>query len=122
VSDEQVTMTLSKATWNALFEMAATNAEVQGYGHFPGGDPRDFDPDPECSTEEERAAHKRDCEAMNAGGQALMPPTAVWGSAEGMGFHYHRAAYGLGGYVMRDEEWTRIRDEMKAAAEKRGAR
>ena len=37
------------------------------YGPFPGGDVRDFDPDPECSTEEERENHRKACEAANAG-------------------------------------------------------
>jgi hypothetical protein len=37
------------------------------YGHFLGGDPRNFTPDVECSTEEERAAHKAACEAWDRG-------------------------------------------------------
>jgi len=39
---------------------------IQGYGFFPGGDPRDFDPDPECSTEEEREAHRVACANFKA--------------------------------------------------------
>ncbi len=34
----------------------------QCYGFFRGGDPNNFTPDPECSTEEERARHKEACE------------------------------------------------------------
>lgn len=42
-------------------------AEPQSiYGFFHGGDPRDFSPDPECSTEEEREAHRKACEAFSA--------------------------------------------------------
>lgn len=37
------------------------------YGGFHGGDPRDFKPDPECSTQEERAAHRAACEAWDRG-------------------------------------------------------
>lgn len=33
------------------------------YGGWYGGDPRDFEPDPECSTPEEREAHRLACEA-----------------------------------------------------------
>lgn len=42
-------------------------ASSQTYGSFMGGDPRDFEPDPECSTEAERAAHRRACEAAERG-------------------------------------------------------
>lgn len=32
------------------------------YGTFHGGDPRNFTPDPECSTEQERRRHEAACE------------------------------------------------------------
>jgi hypothetical protein len=38
-------------------------SEDTGYGFFPGGDPNNFTPDPECSTEEERERHKQACAA-----------------------------------------------------------
>jgi len=39
-------------------------AEPQAvYGFFHGGDPRDFTPDPEASTEQERTAHQAACSA-----------------------------------------------------------
>lgn len=41
----------------------------QSYGYFPGGDPRDFEPDVECCTEEEMAAHKKACAEWDAGEQ-----------------------------------------------------
>jgi hypothetical protein len=91
-------------------------AEDQSYGGFLGGDPRDFDPDPECSTEEERATHKRDCEAMAAGGQALMPSSYSWEELPSGGIaHVARAGYGLGINTLRDPEMTKMRDEMRAA-------
>lgn len=37
------------------------------YGNFHGGDPRNFHPDPECSTEAEREAHRKACEAWERG-------------------------------------------------------
>lgn len=38
----------------------------EGYGNFAGGDPREFRPDPDSSSEEERAAHAADCLAWQA--------------------------------------------------------
>ncbi len=54
-----------RAKWDGLLaalrlarDVVAESCEMrEGYGAFHGGDPRDFTPDPECSTEEERAAH-----------------------------------------------------------------
>lgn len=48
------------------FESLAQETEL-GYGYFPGGDPRTFSPDPECSTESERAKHRRDCAKAEIG-------------------------------------------------------
>jgi hypothetical protein len=42
-------------------------SEDTGYGFFCGGDPNDFHPDPESSTEAERALHRAACEAWNSG-------------------------------------------------------
>lgn len=103
------TVILTEEQFAAIEEMLADNAETQSYGHFYGGDPRDFTPDEECSTPEERAAHKRDCEAMEAGGQALMPPTAVWAKLpNGGAVHFHREAYGLGVNKLRDPEMAAL--------------
>jgi len=41
--------------------------EQESYGAFPGGDPRLFHPDPECSTAREREAHRLACEAWERG-------------------------------------------------------
>lgn len=43
------------------------------YGNFLGGDPREFSPDPECSTEAERAAHAEACRRWDEAGGALPP-------------------------------------------------
>ena len=44
-----------------------SSAYDQSYGFFHGGDPRDFSPDPECSTEEERQRHLAACASWSAG-------------------------------------------------------
>jgi hypothetical protein len=133
MSDEKITMTLTmpKAAWNAMARIVAEFAESESYGAFPGGDPREFEPDPDCSTDEERAAHQRDCEAMTAGGQALMPPAHSWeeipemtlkdGTKVGGGFgHVARAGYGLGTYAIKDpdlmEALVALRDAAKVRA------
>lgn len=65
-----------------------------GYGAFPGGDPRCFSPDKECSTEAERAQHAADCAAAATGKLAFVMQAHVW-TEEG---HLARAGYGLGTY------------------------
>lgn len=44
------------------------------YGSPMSDDPRDFHPDPECSTEEERARHKSLCDAWDRGERPEIPP------------------------------------------------
>lgn len=80
------------------------------YGSFPGGDPRDFHPDPECSTEEERALHALHCAAVAAGqkpevqvsGLEYVEPGTYKhkdGTPNKGGFAFvERQAYGLGTY------------------------
>lgn len=75
-------------------------AEDTGYGFFCGGDPNDFSPDPECSTEEERARHAEACRLWNEGkGNPNPAPHCAMmnGGTPPPGF-------GLGTYVMRDEQ------------------
>lgn len=78
------------------------------YGYFYGGDPRDFRPDHECSTEDERKRHAEDCAKWNAGDHIDRGPDHKPGApAEGETFdtalmvdevvvHHHKASYGLG--------------------------
>lgn len=65
------------------------DAEEKGchYGSFDGGDPRRFTPDPECSTEAERAAWREDC----ASGTAQPPAGQFTGTV-----FVEIAMYGLG--------------------------
>lgn len=115
-----------------------TDDEQIGYGAFHGGDPRDFTPDPECSTDEERAAHKAACDAWNRGeeieirggceyrkvepGTALA--TAVEENRKGAAVasvigpdlvRVQVQTFGLGTYVCRDPQVTEIVERINAA-------
>ena len=73
-----------------------------GYGFFPGGDPRDFHPDPESSTDAERAQHKADCEAWARGERPNVNDNAPhW---VGDDVHVVPAGYGLGSYSFDDDD------------------
>lgn len=83
-----------------------------GYGIFPGGDPRDFHPDPECSTDAEREAHAKDCAAWDAweasGCAGPMPEPSVKNGhqhfdTDGMVGWVTFAGYGLGSYTYEDD-------------------
>lgn len=52
-----------------LAQMAEYPLNDDIYGHFLGGDPRQFRPDEECCTPEELVAHKAACEAWDAGNE-----------------------------------------------------
>lgn len=56
-----------RALLDTLDEYLPTDDEQLGYGAFHGGDPRDFTPDPECSTDAECRAHQAACEAWARG-------------------------------------------------------
>lgn len=104
------------------------------YGMFIGGDPRDFSPDPECSTEEERAAHKRDCEAWNRGERSHsvkfghehftgnpppLDPSAVSALVvRGVGGHVTHAGYGLGVTHMQDPDACEALERVESALDK----
>lgn len=68
------------------------------YGVFPGGDPRQFKPDPDASTTDEQETHRRDClaweqgEGKNRGPQcAMMGDGSVWnGTGYGLGAWHNR--------------------------------
>jgi len=76
------------------------SSEDTGYGYFPGGDPNDFTPDPECSTDEERARHKEACESWSSGKGNPNPALHC-----GLGFQrVPPPGFGMGTYVMRDEQ------------------
>lgn len=48
-----------------------------GYGFFPGGDPREFEPDRESNTEEELEAHRLACKAFDEGDERVIQAGCV---------------------------------------------
>lgn len=66
------------------------------YGFFHGGDPRNFSPDGECSTEEEQAQHKADCEAWDRGERPDIGPPCEHLSAGDASIIVTKSGYGLG--------------------------
>jgi hypothetical protein len=72
----------------------------ENYGNFMGGDPRDFRPDPECSTPEERERHRLACEAAERGdvfAQDLPPGSGIVTMDDGTSALGQRAdVFGLG--------------------------
>lgn len=87
------------------------------YGYFMGGDPRNFSPDVECSTEEERAAHKAACEAWDRGerpdiGGPHKPLLDKDGNQIG---HITISGYGLGVTTMEDRcyECGKLSDDVE---------
>lgn len=84
--------------------------EESGYGSFTGGDPRDFTPDPDGTTEEELAKWKAACEAFAAAEARGERPT-LGGAHQTLVDDDGRpvafvsfSGFGLGIQVYRDEE------------------
>ena len=77
-----------------------------GYGRFCGGDPRDFYPDLECSTEAELLEHKNDCEKWNQADKdgIKLPPESTARVRLPSGAVVVTHKYGLGGYEYLEEE------------------
>lgn len=87
------------------------------YGHYLGGDPRNFFPDEESCSPEEIGRHKTACAAWERGERPVSEP------------HRHEAqeiegklvivsypgAFGLGVYHMRDEEAEDVLAQVEAA-------
>lgn len=115
-SPRKVTIVLDEETAYALLERARDEATSQMYGGFAGGDPRDFVPDEECSTPEERAAHKAACEAWERGEGEPMPPSCRWESLpNGTTQHSQRNYFGLGTNTYRDSVMTELAAALGAA-------
>jgi len=106
-------------------DLLAVEAYGQSYGYFLGGDPRNFTPDYECSTEAERACHAADCAAWDRGEHVSSPNgcevmTAADAGVDGPRVNLltgesrtvepgslilvARCSYGLGVTAWRDEE------------------
>lgn len=111
----------------------ATHSDF-GYGYYPGGDPRNFHPDPECCTEEEVAKHKAACQAWDRGETPDPGGPHVAITGEGLKYtdragvehiatsgHLTVAHYGLGTYTMSwdcegDPECPECNDFLEPAA------
>lgn len=70
-----------------------------GYGLFPGGDPRLFEPDSD-STPEELANHREACAAWDRG-ECRSEPDGTWVGP----VHLQRCQFGLGSYAWTDDLW-----------------
>lgn len=87
------------------------------YGFFPGGDPRDFTPDPECCTEAELAAHKQACEEWERGDRKEYERhrhEATEQDGKVMIASY-AGAFGLGTYSTRDDAADDVLEQLDAA-------
>jgi hypothetical protein len=103
---------MSERYAEALDELRFLSNEIrqrgqdQSYGHFHGGDPNNFSPDPECSTEAEQAAHKEACAKWNAGDRSPLPgPHRSFAAEDGRVYgHVTLCGFGLGVNVYIDED------------------
>ena len=67
------------------------------YGSFCGGDPRNFSPDYECSTPEERENHRKACEEAERAANPNLPCPSGFERLPGCGIaHVLRCPFGLG--------------------------
>jgi hypothetical protein len=82
---------------------------VIAYGGFPGGDPRRFSPDPECSTEAQRQAHRIACQRWDAGYRDKYPGHAFVQRGDSFA-HVARNPFGLGVYDDGAPECERCHD------------
>lgn len=95
----------------AIADRVRLEAESVTYGWFPGGDPREFSPDPESSTDAELARHRADCEAWEAGeGVDRGGPHVPLGDIG----HLTLSAYGLGSYTWRDPVLLQLANDLDA--------
>lgn len=96
--------------------------DQESYGHFPGGDPRLFRPDPECSTEREREAHREACAAWERGEQTDAGPAcgtirALLGRDE----EPAPVGFGLGVYTYSDDDVAALLQRVREAMDARRA-
>jgi hypothetical protein len=84
------------------------------YGYFPGGDPREFTPDPECCTEEEMANYERACKLMDEDKITSVDGRHHWPiekDGEVIG-HVTHAAFGLGTYTATDGDIEKLAEQL----------
>lgn len=105
-------------------------SEETGYGFMRPENPHDFRPDTDSCTEAEIAAHKAACNAWDRGEyQRADAPTVKAGeplpdgvqsalvAPDGAAIHATYAPWGIGSYVMRDEEMLAMAAKLDALAD-----
>lgn len=74
-------------------------AYIWSYGHFGGGDPRDFEPDYELCTPQEIERWKSDVARVEAGEDLKAPSAGEWNKSGTI--HILAPVYGIGTYKYR---------------------
>jgi len=97
-----------------------SRASDVSYGYFHGGDPRNFSPDPECSTEAEREAHRVACDEWEKGNRKPLPdPHESFTSEDGKVVGYvTRSGFGPGTNAYEDGELLDWADRIDGAIER----
>jgi hypothetical protein len=101
----------------AIADRIRDQGEHVGYGYFPGGDPRNFTPDPECCTEQEIKNWERACELMaegkidEASGQHHWPIIGKDGDVIG---HTTSCPFGMGTYSLPDPDAQALARQLDA--------
>ena len=101
-----------------LLQDVRNQAQDTSYGTFLGGDPNSFSPDPECSTEAERALHKADCEKWTAGQREGLTQTrcyegpVTYKGRTGIG-RIQPSGYGLGTTSLEDETMLEVAERLE---------
>lgn len=130
-------MFIDRSLVEDIFTTLCRLSEETMYGSAHVDDPRDFHPDPECSTPEERAAHAEACRRAEAGEEVTIPrhryqafasaeeanalmasdPTiaAITFAGPGKLSHVNVQAWGLGTSTIKDKELCALRDRLDAA-------
>lgn len=97
ITDEEID------TLRQIAERVRSHADYSYYGVYNGGDPRDFFPDAETATDEERARWEADCAAWERGEVTETDPKVT-------GCHTNR--YGPGVITMQDEELVKMAQDL----------
>jgi hypothetical protein len=79
------------------------------YGAYRGGNPNDFCPD--CSTDEQLAAHQEACKRWDAGERNLLPAECSMTRAA-FGADAKFNDFGLGTYTLRRSDVDELADEL----------
>jgi hypothetical protein len=105
----------------AAAEICRERAEKTAYGINCPDNPNDFFPDPDCSTQEERDAHRAACEAYDRGDYT--PPAFGLAAAkieEVNGvilMHPCPQPWGMGTYTIRDPKLVEVAEELERLAD-----